>query len=178
MARLNDGWGGGSFDINDLDETLPAPWEWDLKRLAAEVSVLACRNNGFSQGDARDAVLACVRSYRERMAEYSDLPVLEVWYASIDIDKFRMSKSKTRTPSGKPVNGLPLPAHATCWNTIFPKLAAGAGRSAHHQGQSPPLIYHLMVARRRKICSRAPAKPTPVIGKRCRGRPAGASRPV
>src|SRR4029453_3192161 len=74
------------FDINDLDETLPAPWEWDLKRLAASF-VLACRNNGFGKGSARDAVLSCVRSYRERMAEYSEMPVLDVWYASLDVEK-------------------------------------------------------------------------------------------
>ena len=66
------------FDINDLDETLPAPWEWDVKRLAASV-VLACRNNGFSKREARDAVLACVRWYRERMAEYSEMSVLDMW---------------------------------------------------------------------------------------------------
>ena len=48
------------FDINDLDETLPAPWEWDVKRLAASF-VLACRNNGFSERCARDAAVACVR---------------------------------------------------------------------------------------------------------------------
>ena len=73
------------FDINDLDETLPAPWEWDVKRLAASF-VLACRDNGFSEDTARDAVLSCVRSYRERMAEYSDMQVLDVWYASIDVE--------------------------------------------------------------------------------------------
>src|SRR5215469_635997 len=60
------------FDINDLDETLPAPWEWDVKRLAASF-VLACRSNGLSEDDARDAVLTCVRSYREHMAEFSPL---------------------------------------------------------------------------------------------------------
>src|SRR6516225_6142142 len=53
------------FDINDLDETLPAPWEWDLKRLAASF-VLACRNNGYSDHCARSAVLACVGAYRQR----------------------------------------------------------------------------------------------------------------
>jgi hypothetical protein len=74
------------FDINDLDETLPAPWEWNVKRLAASV-VLACRSNGFSEDCARDAVRSCVRSYRQRMAEYSDMPVLDVWYSSIDIEK-------------------------------------------------------------------------------------------
>ena len=69
------------FDINDFDETLPAPWEWDVKRLAASF-VLACRDNGFGEDFARDAALACVRSYRERMAEFSDMRVLDVWYAS------------------------------------------------------------------------------------------------
>jgi uncharacterized protein (DUF2252 family) len=60
------------FAINDLDETLPAPWEWDLKRLAAGF-VIACRNNGLSESDAKDAVLTCVRSYREHMAEFSEI---------------------------------------------------------------------------------------------------------
>src|SRR5262245_9766366 len=74
------------FDINDLDETLPAPWEWDVKRLAASF-VLACRNNGFSEDCARDAVLSCVRSYREHMAEFSEMRVLDVWYARMDVEE-------------------------------------------------------------------------------------------
>jgi uncharacterized protein (DUF2252 family) len=65
------------FDINDLDETLPAPWEWDVKRLAASF-VLACRDNHLSEDTARDAVLSCVRSYRERMLEYSHMPVMDI----------------------------------------------------------------------------------------------------
>ena len=60
------------FAINDLDETLPAPWEWDLKRLAASF-VIACRDNGLSESDAKDAALTCVRSYRGRMAEFSEM---------------------------------------------------------------------------------------------------------
>ncbi len=60
------------FAINDLDETLPAPWEWDLKRLAASF-VIACRDNGLSESDGKDAVLTCVRSYREHMAEFSEM---------------------------------------------------------------------------------------------------------
>ena len=59
------------FDINDLDETLPAPWEWDVNAPAS--FVLACRNNGFSESFARDAALACVRSYRKRLAELSEM---------------------------------------------------------------------------------------------------------
>ncbi len=71
------------FAINDLDETLPAPWEWDLKRLAASF-VVACRNNSLSESTARDAVLTCVRSYREQMAEFSGMNPLELWYFAID----------------------------------------------------------------------------------------------
>src|SRR5262250_3195978 len=74
------------FDINDLDETLPAPWEWDVKRLAASF-ILACRNNGLDDDFARDTALACVRSYRHRMAEFSEMTVLQVWYASLDVDQ-------------------------------------------------------------------------------------------
>ena len=74
-----------TFDINDLDETLPAPWEWDVKRLGASF-VLASRHNGHSEADARNAALACVRSYRERMEEYSQMRALDVWYAHIDLE--------------------------------------------------------------------------------------------
>ena len=69
------------FDINDLDETLPAPWEWDVKRLAASF-VLACRNNGFDKDCVEDATRACIRSYRERMAEFAEMRAIEVWYSS------------------------------------------------------------------------------------------------
>src|SRR5262249_50053177 len=54
------------FDINDLDETLPAPWEWDVKRLVASF-VLAARSNGLSEKAGRDAAVACARSYRRQM---------------------------------------------------------------------------------------------------------------
>jgi uncharacterized protein (DUF2252 family) len=128
------------FDINDLDETLPAPWEWDVKRLAASV-VLACRNNGFSKGDSRDAVLSCVRSYRERMAEYSQKTVLEVWYASIDIEKV-LASIKDREARQR---GHKRFAAAHARNVLehdFPKLAASAGRLPTIK-DNPPLIYHL-----------------------------------
>ncbi len=71
------------FVINDLDETLPAPWEWDLKRLAASF-VVACRNNSLSESTARDAVLTCVRSYREHMREFSEMNPLDLWYFAVD----------------------------------------------------------------------------------------------
>ena len=127
------------FDINDLDETLPAPWEWDVKRLAASV-VLACRNDGFSKGDAHDAVLACVRSYRERMAEYSDMPVLEMWYVSLDVDKI-VAKFKDKEAQQR---ALKRTAAARAHNVLehdFPKLVALAGQAPTIK-DNPPLIYH------------------------------------
>ena len=70
------------FSINDLDETLPAPWEWDVKRLAASF-VVASRNNNLSESVAREAVLECVRSYRMNMAAYSEMKILELWHISL-----------------------------------------------------------------------------------------------
>jgi uncharacterized protein (DUF2252 family) len=74
------------FDINDFDETLPGPWEWDVKRLAASVDV-AGRDLGLNRSQRRAAVLACVASYRSRMAELAQLGNLEVWHARLDADQ-------------------------------------------------------------------------------------------
>src|SRR5215472_1115311 len=71
------------FDINDLDETLPAPWEWDVKRLVASF-VLAARSNGLSDAQGRDAAIACARSYRRKMRDFTAMDVLDVWYARLD----------------------------------------------------------------------------------------------
>ena len=67
------------FDLNDFDETLPAPWEWDLKRLAVSFAV-AGRDNKLKDAEAREAVLECVSAYREHLREYSKMSPLEVWY--------------------------------------------------------------------------------------------------
>lgn len=76
------------FDLNDFDETLPGPWEWDLKRLAASIEV-AARDLGFDDGDRAAPVLATVRRYRETMRELAAKPNLEVWYARLDFDAVR-----------------------------------------------------------------------------------------
>jgi len=73
------------FDSNDFDETLPGPWEWDVKRLAASV-VIAARENGFSAAQGRTAVLESVRSYREQMATYSGMRLLDIWYDQTTAD--------------------------------------------------------------------------------------------
>jgi hypothetical protein len=71
------------FDINHLDETLPAPWEWDVKRLAASFA-LAARANGLSDVDGRDAAVACARSYRRKMRDFAAMNLLDIWYGRID----------------------------------------------------------------------------------------------
>jgi uncharacterized protein (DUF2252 family) len=71
------------FDINDFDETLPGPWEWDVKRLAASMEI-AGREQGFKPGQRRRAVLATVRAYREAMRGFAKMRNLDVWYARLD----------------------------------------------------------------------------------------------
>ncbi|MGW4233042.1 DUF2252 domain-containing protein [Streptomyces sp. NPDC004980] len=73
------------FDINDFDETLPGPWEWDVKRLAASL-VIAGRANDFSDRERADIVRATVRSYRESMTRFAGMRNLEVWYTRTDAD--------------------------------------------------------------------------------------------
>ncbi|MFI5209973.1 MAG: DUF2252 domain-containing protein [Gemmatimonadales bacterium] len=127
------------FDINDLDETLPAPWEWDVKRLAASV-VVASRSNGFSRRDARDATLACVRSYREHMAELSDLRVLDVWYASIEVEKV-LATLKDKAARERHGKAVARARERSVAEHDFPKLAALSGQQPRIK-DNPPLIYH------------------------------------
>ncbi len=73
------------FDINDFDETLPGPWEWDVKRLAASM-LIAAQYNGFPVKDQEQVVLDTVESYRTAMAGFAAMKNLDVWYAHLDID--------------------------------------------------------------------------------------------
>ena len=88
------------FDLNDFDETLPGPWEWDVKRLAASF-VVAGRENGFDAAECREAAQASVASYRRRMSEFSKMGELEVWYSRVSVEEVRAllsdGKPKKRT---------------------------------------------------------------------------------
>lgn len=127
------------FDINDLDESLPAPWEWDLKRLATSF-VLACRDNGFSKEEANDAVSNCVRAYQERMAECSEMTVLEVWYSSLEaselIPKIRDKEARERVEKR-----LAKAKDRNVLEDDFPELATGEGWSPSIR-EAPPYIFH------------------------------------
>src|SRR5471030_1984588 len=80
------------FDINDFDETLPGPWEWDIKRLCASI-VLAGRHRGFAEADNQNAVLAAAHSYRDKMAEFAAMSPLQCWYSRIDADQLAQLSS-------------------------------------------------------------------------------------
>ena len=73
------------FDINDFDETLPGPWEWDVKRLVASLAVLG-RVNGFTRAGRERVIHACARAYRERMRMLAQLGELDVWYSRTVVD--------------------------------------------------------------------------------------------
>ena len=76
------------FDLNDFDETLPGPFEYDVKRMAASF-LIAGRNNGFAKADARAAAMASVTAYREAMAGFAQMPTMDIWYAHFDEDQFK-----------------------------------------------------------------------------------------
>ena len=76
------------FDVNDFDETLPGPWEWDVKRLAASLEV-AARGNGFPGKQRREIVAAAVARYRQAMRSFAGMTNLAVWYAHMDMDQMR-----------------------------------------------------------------------------------------
>jgi uncharacterized protein (DUF2252 family) len=84
------------FDVNDFDETLPAPWEWDVKRLAASLEI-AGRDNGFGGKERRRIVTAAVAGYREAMAQFAGMTSLDVWYAAADLSLLRGQLSSRLT---------------------------------------------------------------------------------
>jgi uncharacterized protein (DUF2252 family) len=88
------------FDLNDFDETLPGPFEYDVKRMATSFTI-AARNNGFSAADARAVTAAAVRSYREAMADFAQMRTMDVWYAHLDEDELMAAVSSTADQAAK-----------------------------------------------------------------------------
>jgi len=127
------------FSINDLDETLPAPWEWDVKRLAASF-VVACRDNGLSEAAARDVVETCVRTYRESMAEFSRMKTLDLWYYAMGADEM-VADIKDPKFRRRALKRLQKERARSVAEDIFPKLV-------EHRGEMPiikdqlPEIFH------------------------------------
>ena len=126
------------FDVNDFDETLPGPWEWDVKRLAASI-VLAGRQNGFSAASNRQATLNCLRTYRERMWEFGDMRHLDVWYSCVDAQGLLKSVGRTSRPF---VDRELEKAHRQTNVHVFPQLTRQIN-GQYSIKDDPPLITHL-----------------------------------
>jgi uncharacterized protein (DUF2252 family) len=126
------------FDINDLDETLPAPWEWDVKRLTASV-VIAGRYLRFSETEAARAAEATVRSYREHVADYSSKRALEVWYETIGVDDVMQVVDERRREILK--KRVETAEEKSSPEFVFPKLVEHRGTEPRFK-EDPPLIFH------------------------------------
>ena len=126
------------FDINDFDETLPAPWEWDVKRLAASI-VLAMRQTGVGGRHCSDAARTSVKSYRKHMREYAELTALDAWYSHLDAELF---VQKAKTPEAKKRwQRLETKAMRNTSGHEFPKITR-MRRGRPRIIDRPPLIYH------------------------------------
>ena len=89
------------FDLNDFDETLPGPFEYDVKRMAASFTI-AARNNGYTKEETRDVTLRAVRAYREAMAEFAQMRTLDIWYAHLsEQDLMSAIETAADTEEGK-----------------------------------------------------------------------------
>ena len=128
------------FDVNDLDETLPAPWEWDLKRLTASV-VLAGRHIKLKQSESARAATAAVRSYREHMAEYAFMKALDVWYERIDVDRLVNSVVDDEKERARIEKRIAQARARSVADDDFPKLAEHVGSTPRIK-DNPPLIFH------------------------------------
>lgn len=127
------------FDMNDFDETLPAPWEWDVKRLATSF-VIAGRNNKFKGRDARESAFRCVQSYREHMAEFSEMRALYRWYERADLDEL-IEQMEDRKAKKRIQKRISKARSRDVMDEDFPKLVSLDGKKPTIK-DNPPLIYH------------------------------------
>jgi uncharacterized protein (DUF2252 family) len=125
------------FDVDDFDETLPGPWEWDVKRLATSL-VLAGRQNRFARGIPRKAARAAVRAYRRALAMYAEMRYLDVWYAHIDLENL---PEQVPRPARKDLRRTFEKARHHTGFHAFPQLAEPA-RGRYRIRDVPPLIVH------------------------------------
>ncbi|WER44716.1 DUF2252 domain-containing protein [Cupriavidus sp. WKF15] len=131
------------FDINDLDETLPAPFEWDLKRLAASVAI-AAEHLALPKSEAARVVTDLVREYRERMFNYGWMRALDVWYDRIDLQKYedRSGDPEIVAVARKRLaQRIEAERQKTVADHLYPKLVSEEGERPRIKDE-PPLIFH------------------------------------
>jgi uncharacterized protein (DUF2252 family) len=126
------------FDINDFDETLPAPWEWDLKRLTVSFAV-AARDNKLSDADARAAAETCGRAYREALREYSRMSPLEVWYAHLDVETLIAEAPDEQTKKLR--QQFATKARQRVIENLFPRIV-GEVAGKRRLVDQPPVLFH------------------------------------
>ena len=128
------------FDVNDFDETLPGPFEWDVKRLAASLAV-AGRDNGYPARARRKIILAAAEGYRGAMRAFADQPLLEVWYAHLDIEAalgdFRAQMKGKRF---KKTQALLAKAHTKDSTLALRKLTTTVDGGQRRIISDPPMI--------------------------------------
>ncbi len=135
------------FDINDFDETLPAPWEWDLKRLATSF-VLALRETGARERHCSSVARTAAESYREHVHEYAEMRALDVWYSHLDAEI--LVERATTPDSKKHWQKAEQDAKLQTAEHIFPHIT-DVKNGHRHIIDHPPLIYHpRQIARIRK----------------------------
>ena len=128
------------FDINDFDETLPGPWEWDVKRLAASM-LIAARDNGFAVKDQDRIVLDTVRMYRTAMRDFAAMKNLEVWYARFEVeDVLRQYASQFKPEQVKRTERALAKTQTRDSMSAFSKLAQQVNGSAEIVDQSPLIV--------------------------------------
>jgi uncharacterized protein (DUF2252 family) len=115
------------FDLNDFDETLPGPFEYDVKRMATSFTI-AARNNGFTKADTRAATLASVTAYKDAMAQFAAMGTLEIWYTHLDEDQVMtgVRKAAAAAKSGKGKKGKEETKEAARSEKVAEKTVAKA----------------------------------------------------
>ncbi len=127
------------FDINDFDETLPGPWEWDVKRLAASI-VIAASHINLPGSEAAKAARGAVRSYRERMTDYASMRAMDVWYDRIDLDR-ALKVLPTEEHVQRVKQRVEQARRKSLPESLFPKLVEHLGAAPRIKDE-PPLIFH------------------------------------
>jgi uncharacterized protein (DUF2252 family) len=126
------------FDVNDFDETLPGPFEWDLKRLATSAVVVA-RSSGLGDQAGVAAARSAVHSYRHHMRSFASMGVLDVWYSRVDADTAARTLGSVSDKSIK--TALDRARHHTS-QAALPRLTELASDGARHIVDHPPLVTH------------------------------------
>jgi uncharacterized protein (DUF2252 family) len=128
------------FDINDFDETLPGPWEWDVKRLTVSM-LIAARDNGYRVKDQQRIVLETVGQYRIAMREFAAMKNLEVWYARLEIEELLKERGAQLQPRAvKRTEKMLAKAHTRDSMSAFAKLTQVTDGTARIVDQSPLIV--------------------------------------